>query len=106
MNQFHKNVLLFSLLFFAGCSFLPTVKSNYNYDSEIKELDIQNHIKFLSSDELEGRFPGSKGSELAIQYMVDRFRESKLLPFESSSYLQFFEFSNIKKDAYKVANVV
>ena len=38
--------------------------------------------------------------------MVDRFRESKLLPFESSSYLQFFEFSNIKKDAYKVANVV
>ena len=106
MNQFHKNVLLFSLLFFANCSLLPTVKSNYKYDSEIKELDIQNHIKFLSSDELEGRFPGSKGSELAIQYMVDRFIESKLLPFESNSFLQFFEFSNIKKDAYKVANVV
>ena len=87
MNQFHKNVLLFSLLFFANCSLLPTVKSKYKYDSEIKELDIQNHIKFLSSDELEGRFPGSKGSELAIQYMVDRFKESKLHPFESNSFI-------------------
>ena len=31
------------------------------------------HIKMLSSDEFEGRAPGSKGEELSIKYISDQF---------------------------------
>jgi Zn-dependent M28 family amino/carboxypeptidase len=38
------------------------------------------HIRTLSSDEFEGRGPGSKGEELAIQYLQDQFRSAGLEP--------------------------
>src|SRR5579864_3546676 len=39
-----------------------------------------NHIRILSSDEFEGRGPGSKGEQLTIKYIEDQYRASGLEP--------------------------
>ena len=38
------------------------------------------HTKVLSSDEFEGRLPGTKGEELTVAYLVDEFKKAGLKP--------------------------
>jgi Zn-dependent M28 family amino/carboxypeptidase len=38
------------------------------------------HTKMLSSDEFEGRAPGSKGEELSVTYLADQFKKAGLKP--------------------------
>jgi len=38
------------------------------------------HIKTLSSDEFEGRAPGTKGEELTVAYLTDQFKQMGLKP--------------------------
>src|SRR3982074_3638800 len=38
------------------------------------------HIKILSSDEFEGRAPGTKGEELSINYIREQFAKAGLKP--------------------------
>jgi len=47
------------------------------------------HIRTLSSDEFEGRSPGSKGEQLTVAYLEDQFRGMGLEPGNpDGSYLQ------------------
>jgi len=41
---------------------------------------ILEHIKVLSSDEFEGRAPGTKGEELTVKYIQDQFKKLNLKP--------------------------
>ena len=41
---------------------------------------ILQHTRVLSSDEYEGRFPGTKGEELTVRYIADQFRAAGLAP--------------------------
>jgi Zn-dependent M28 family amino/carboxypeptidase len=50
---------------------------------ELPEVDINAvlaHTKILSSDEFEGRLPGTKGEELTVKYLVDQFKAIGLEP--------------------------
>src|SRR5919197_4892369 len=38
------------------------------------------HTKVLSSDEYEGRAPGTKGEELTVRYLVDQFKKMGIKP--------------------------
>ena len=38
------------------------------------------HVKVLSSDEYEGRAPGTKGEELSVKYIQDQFQKLNLKP--------------------------
>src|SRR5467141_575255 len=50
---------------------------------------ILGHIRTLSSDEFEGRGPGSKGEQLTIKYVEDQFRSQGLEPGNpDGTYLQ------------------
>jgi len=49
--------------------------------------NAQNHIKYLSSDELEGRFPGTIGIIKARDYIVNQFSSLNLKKF-NEGYLQ------------------
>lgn len=53
-------------------------------------------IKYLSSDGLNGRETGTEGSASARAYIITRFKESGVKPF-NGNYLQKFSFSNRKK---------
>lgn len=46
----------------------------------IDQQKILEHIKVLSSDEFEGRGPGTKGEDLAVKYIGDQFTQLKLKP--------------------------
>ena len=57
------------------------------------------HIKVLSSDEFEGRSPGTKGEELSIKYISDQFRSIGLKPGNpDGSYFQEVPLAGIKSD--------
>lgn len=61
-------------------------------DGAIKSHRIRAHLQFLSDDLLEGRAPGSRGSELAAKYIASQFQASGLLPVVGdSSYFQNVE---------------
>ena len=50
---------------------------------ELPQVDVDAvlaHTKVLSSDEFEGRAPGTKGEELTVSYLVDQFKKIGLKP--------------------------
>jgi Zn-dependent M28 family amino/carboxypeptidase len=49
-------------------------------DVTVRADAIMNDIRTLSSDEFEGRAPGSKGETLTVQYFVDQFKAAGLQP--------------------------
>ncbi len=64
------------------------------------------HIKILSSDEFEGRAPGTKGEELSIKYISDQFRSIGLKPGNpDGSYFQEVPLAGIKSDPKMVLAV-
>jgi Zn-dependent M28 family amino/carboxypeptidase len=46
----------------------------------INANDILQHIKVLSTDEFEGRGPGTKGEELSVKYLTEQYRRLGLKP--------------------------
>jgi len=47
------------------------------------------HTKALSSDEFEGRLPGTKGERLTVAYLVDQFKKAGLKPGNTDgTYIQ------------------
>ena len=47
------------------------------------------HTKVLSSDEFEGRLPGTKGEELTVAYLIDQFKKAGLKPGNTDgTYIQ------------------
>ncbi len=58
----------------------------------ITAYEIQDHINFLASDTLEGRFTGSAGADKAADYISKDFKTSGLIPLNDDSYFQYFPF--------------
>ena len=46
----------------------------------IDTKELLAHVKTLSSDEFEGRAPGTKGEELSVTYLADQFKKVGLQP--------------------------
>src|SRR6266481_1812993 len=60
---------------------------------------ILGHIRTLSSDEFEGRGPGSKGEQLTIKYLEDQYRSFGLEPGNpDGTYLQSVPLVGITPD--------
>jgi Zn-dependent M28 family amino/carboxypeptidase len=59
------------------------------------------HIKVLSSDEFEGRSPGTKGEDLSIKYISDQFKAIGLKPGNpDGSFTQEVPLAGIKSDPH------
>jgi Zn-dependent M28 family amino/carboxypeptidase len=58
---------------------------------------IRAHVKFLSDDMLEGRYPGLRGGDLAAKYIATQFALAGLKPAgDSGSYFQNIDFVGMK----------
>ncbi len=55
---------------------------------------LKNHIGILASDQMEGRETGTKGEQLAYEYITGEFRKAGLLPKGTQGYIQPFPFSS------------
>ncbi|MCH8289229.1 MAG: M28 family peptidase [Candidatus Marinimicrobia bacterium] len=58
--------------------------------------NIKGHIKILSDDAMEGRAPGSKGVEMAADYIASQFTAIGLEPVVEGSYFQPFPMVGVK----------
>src|SRR6202158_6353517 len=80
-----------------GCSSAPSAP-----DAALRSFTSDRllaHIRTLSSDEFEGRGPGSKGEQLTIKYWEDQYRSSGLEPGNpDGTYLQSVPLVGITPD--------
>jgi Zn-dependent M28 family amino/carboxypeptidase len=60
--------------------------------------ELAAHIRYLSSDQLEGRAVGTRGIELAARYQEDYFRTMGLEPAFGTSYRQTFPLKGSRPD--------
>src|SRR5687767_788863 len=56
--------------------------------SGITTAEIDGHLRFLSSDLLEGRAPATRGGRLTAEYVASQLRAFGLRPGVDTSYLQ------------------
>ncbi|HEX5002122.1 MAG TPA: M28 family peptidase [Bacteroidia bacterium] len=54
---------------------------------------LKKHISTLASDAFEGRETGTKGEQLAYEYIINQFKEVGLEPAGTDGYLQPFPFN-------------
>ncbi|MGD8627775.1 MAG: M20/M25/M40 family metallo-hydrolase, partial [bacterium] len=52
---------------------------------------LESHVRYLASDSLEGRLPGTPGIEMAADYIAGEFEAMGLEPAFGGSYFQEFE---------------
>lgn len=106
MMLFLKNLKL--KLFFISVFFLNTT---INAQDGINPKTFYKHDKYLSSDKMEGRFPGTKGNNDAAAYIRKYFKKYDLKKFNENYYQSFQLFvkegiNKVKSDTVTTQNVV
>lgn len=88
---------LFALVLLCSV-FVSGMVQGQTTSQSISEEDLRLHIKYLASDELEGRGSGTPGNEKAAQYIAKQFKQYGLTPAgDNGSYFQKFEFVSAVK---------
>ena len=94
MNELLKKIVIALIIIMGGVMIVS--KSNKEKidpgSAEIMTYEILEHIKYLSSDKLEGRFPGSEGSKKAIKYISKNWEAQGVLPAGTKKYEQPFSY--------------
>src|SRR5436190_13231223 len=76
-----KRLLLFPILFTLACAAPEPAKPlTLAQMPDINTDRVMADIKKLSSDEFEGRAPGSKGEQLTVAYLTDQIKAIGLDP--------------------------
>jgi Zn-dependent M28 family amino/carboxypeptidase len=81
MRDMNKHAML--LIVLASVTAVGCGKSGPVAMAQLPDIDVSAvlaHTKVLSSDEFEGRAPGTKGEELTVNYLVDQFTKIGLKP--------------------------
>jgi len=78
----HSIVILVLMLVAAGCS-SPRENPSITVD------ELRDHVHYLASDELAGRYPGTEGAERAAEYIRDHFKAAGLSLMQDSGYQSF-----------------
>lgn len=58
---------------------------------------LKSHVQYLADDQLEGRLTGSKGEELAMQYLVRQYQQMGIEAKGTNGYVQEFEIKEGKQ---------
>lgn len=88
LNNLHmkKHIILLSVFFLV---FNLGLKAQNITESEITISELNKHIEYLSSDELEGRLSGSPGGLLAAEYIREQLKAFSTLMGENG--FQYFD---------------
>lgn len=82
------------------------LNSSAQLDSASVHPLLKQHITTLASDEFGGREPGTKGEELARNYIIKEFKAIGLTPKGEKGFLQPFKFTKSLKVGPKTKLVV
>src|SRR5438067_1591985 len=61
--------------------------------------DLRTHLKFIASDQLEGRDTPSRGLDMAADYIAAQFRRAGLEPAGDDGYFQTANWATTARDA-------
>jgi hypothetical protein len=64
---------------------------------QIDEGLLEDHVRFLASDDLEGRAAGFPGNERAVEYLVQKAKDLGLTPAGTDGFTQEFAFRGERK---------
>lgn len=67
-----------SLILISGLLLLSACNNKEQSNPAITTTELRDHVTFLASDELKGRYPGTPGSKEAADYIRDQFTEGGL----------------------------
>lgn len=70
-----KKTFLSFIILFIGITYSCV---STNIKPEITKSELSNHIKFLASDSLKGRYPGTPEDKVAAQYIASEFEKTGL----------------------------
>ncbi|MHC0443389.1 M20/M25/M40 family metallo-hydrolase [Flavobacterium sp. 3-210] len=94
-------------LYFLLPLILLSCKSNTSsvndIDYKVSQTEVSDFLKYLSSDELEGRETGTKGIEKAAVFLEDFFKKNKIKPY-FASYRDTL--TNFRSPAYNIVGVL
>ncbi len=84
------------------------------FGQEFSKGNAAKHIKYLASDKLKGRAPGTKGDKQAQQYIIKQFKAAGLSPKGTDGFLQPFSYAEKSNphdahatgNTYSTANVI
>ena len=92
MNYFRYS-LFFSLIFFLFITCDQVDREQLTDFETVDREQLLADIEYLSSDELEGRLPGTEGNRKAQVFIEQRFEEYNLSAFDGT-YRQLFDHTN------------
>lgn len=94
-----KKLLLFVLLFTTLANAQSKKKKRLAEEKAATEIitNLKLHVQYLADDKLEGRRTGTKGEQLAQQYLVQQYIQMGLEPKGKDGYLQTFEINEGKQ---------
>ncbi len=92
MFLLRANILFALLLVFSSSISQKLKKSDRTIIANLRK-----HIEYLADDKLEGRRTGTPGEELAMNYIMDQFKEIGLLPKGTEYYPQSFPVNDGKQ---------
>lgn len=74
----------------SACSTMPGATGNIAVaePGTLSQTTMVDITRQLSSDEFEGRAPGTRGEELTVNLLIDRFRRAGLQPGNNGSWVQ------------------
>ena len=98
-EQYMKKLLLVVLLFTTVAQAQSKRKKRLAEEKASMELvaNLKLHIQYLADDKLEGRRTGTKGEQLALNYIVQQYQQIGLQPKGKEGYVQTFEINEGKK---------
>src|SRR5690348_13684928 len=67
--------------------------------------EMRERVKRLSSDDFEGRGPGTEGGRHAAQYIADQMKAAGIVPANRGSYFQNVPLVGVKADPNTVLTV-
>jgi Zn-dependent M28 family amino/carboxypeptidase len=68
--------------------------AHVTFSPEIRAEDMKNDVSYLASDDMEGRFTGSKGEAESAAYVAKRFQDAGLRELGEDGYYQTFPFTS------------
>lgn len=92
-------ILLISIILVS----LVTSCSHTNGFSSLEDSSIKSVLEFLTSDESDGRLPGTQGNKIVQDYIKDKFEEMGLETYGDNYFFEYLHLGNkVKKENYNM----
>jgi Peptidase family M28/PDZ domain/PA domain len=86
-----RRLLIFLPVLFTAAGLLVAADSHSN--PAFTPEEVREHVRYLASDELQGRGSGTEGARKAAAYIAERFRAAGLRPRGDRGFYQRFSFA-------------